>query len=211
MHNIKDKNNMLQELNKHLEETVNLQTKELKDLVDSQKKFLKNSVHEINTPLSIIRTNIDLFKMHEKDNKYVSNIESGAKIIQYIYDDLSYLIKKDRVDYPKEYIDFSEFLKQRLEFFDGVANANDLFFITNIDEDIYIKFNRLELQRIVDNNISNAIKYSYAKSPIYIRLTYFNDDYVEFSVKTNSEKIRRNKIRFSMIFIERITLEEALD
>ncbi len=31
MHNIKDKNNMLQELNKHLEETVNLQTKELKD------------------------------------------------------------------------------------------------------------------------------------------------------------------------------------
>ncbi|QDF28205.1 sensor histidine kinase [Halarcobacter anaerophilus] len=195
MHNIKDKNNMLQELNKHLEETVNLQTKELKDLVDSQKKFLKNSVHEINTPLSIIRTNIDLFKMHEKDNKYVSNIESGAKIIQYIYDDLSYLIKKDRVDYPKEYIDFSEFLKQRLEFFDGVANANDLFFITNIDEDIYIKFNRLELQRIVDNNISNAIKYSYAKSPIYIRLTYFNDDYVEFSVKTNSEKIEEtNKI-----------------
>ena len=101
MHNIKDKNNMLQELNKHLEETVNHQTKELKNLIDSQKKFLKHSVHEINTPLSIIRTNIDLLKMHSNDNKYISNIESGAKIIQYIYDDLSYLIKKDKVEYPK--------------------------------------------------------------------------------------------------------------
>lgn len=191
MHNIKDKNNMLQELNKHLEETVNHQTKELKDLIDSQKKFLKNSVHEINTPLSIIRTNIDLLKMHTPQNKYISNIESGAKIIQYIYDDLSYLIKKNRVDYPKEYIDFSLFLKQRLDFFDGIAVSNDLFFITNIDEDIYIKFNRIELQRIIDNNVSNAIKYSYAKSPIYIRLTYFNDEYVEFSVKTNSDKIEK--------------------
>ncbi|WP_320036282.1 cache domain-containing protein [Halarcobacter sp.] len=195
MHNIKDKNIMLQELNKHLEETVNHQTKELQNLIDSQKKFLKNSVHEINTPLSIIRTNIDLLKMHSEDNKYVSNIESGAKIIQYIYDDLSYLIKKDRVDYPKEYIDFSEFLKERLNFFDGIATANDLMFTTNIDEDIYIKFNRLELQRIVDNNISNAIKYSFAKSSIYVRLTYFNDEYVEFSVKTNSDKIEDiNKI-----------------
>ena len=197
MHNIKDKNLMLQDLNRHLEETVNHQTKELKNLIDSQKKFLKNSVHEINTPLSIIRTNIDLLKMnHLKDeNRYISNIESGAKIIQYIYDDLSYLIKKDRVDYPKEYINFSEYLKERLNFFEGIAKSNDLQFITNIDEDIYIKFNRLELQRVVDNNISNSIKYSYAKSPIYIRLTYFKDDFIEFSVKTNSEKIEDiNKI-----------------
>ncbi len=80
-------------------------------------------------------------------------------------------------------------------FFHGIAAANDLHFITNVDEDIYIKFNKTELQRIVDNNISNAIKYSYARSPIYIRLTYFNDDYVEFSVKTTSDKIEeQNKI-----------------
>ena len=189
MHNIKDKNHMLQDLNTHLEETVQHQTKELKNLIDSQKKFLKNSVHEVNTPLAIIRTNIDLLKMHTPNNKYISNIESGAKIIQYIYDDLSYLIKKDRVDYPKEYISFSDFLNERIEFFYGIATSNDLHFVSNIDEDIYIKFNKTELQRIVDNNISNSIKYSYSKAAIYVRLTYFNDEYVEFSVKTNSDKI----------------------
>ncbi len=190
MHNIKDKNNMLEDLNKHLKETVQHQTKELTNLIDSQKKFLKNSVHEVNTPLAIIRTNIDLLKMHTPNNKYISNIESGAKIIQYIYDDLSYLIKKDRVDYPKEYLDISSFLKERLDFFHGIAMANDLHFVTNIEDDIYIKFNKTELQRILDNNISNSIKYSHAKFPIYIRLTYFNDDYVDFSVKTNSDQIK---------------------
>lgn len=189
MHNIKDKTLMLEGLNKHLEDKVEEQTKELKSLIDSQKKFIKNSVHEVNTPLSIIRTNIDLLKMHTPTNKYIANIESGAKIIQYIYDDLSYLVKKDRVDYPKEYINFTDFLNERLSFFKGIAISNQLHFIENIEEDIYIKFNKTELQRVVDNNISNAIKYSYTKSPIYIRLTYFNDNTVEFSVKTESDKI----------------------
>ncbi|RXJ90328.1 histidine kinase [Arcobacter sp. CECT 8983] len=202
MHNIKDKNQMLEGLNKHLEDKVDEQTKALSDLVESQKRFLKNSVHEVNTPLSIIRTNIDLLKRNTPSNKYIANIESGAKIIQYIYDDLSYLIKKDRVEYPKEYINFSQYLIERLNFFDSIAQANDLYFINNIEEDIYIKFNNTELQRIVDNNISNSIKYSKPKSPIYIRLSYFNDDIVEFSVKTNSEKIENKDKIFSDFYRE---------
>ena len=194
MNSMKLKTHMLEDLNEHLEDTVKHQTKELTQLIESQKSFLKNSVHEVNTPLSIIRTNIDLLKMHspKDDNKYISNIESGAKIIQYIYDDLSFLIKKDRVDYPKEYINISTYLKDRLEFFEGIATSNELFFVNNIEEDIYIKFNRTELQRIIDNNISNSIKYSYAKSPIFVKLRYFNDEMVEFSVRTNSEKNRIN-------------------
>merc|ERR1711879_378902 len=68
--------------------------------------------------------------------------------------------------------------------------------------DIYIKFNKTELQRIVDNNISNSIKYSYSKSPIYIRLTYFNDEVVEFSVKTNSDKIESSDKIFNDFYRE---------
>ena len=63
MTNIKLKSSMLEELNKNLEIKVNEKTKELSNLVESQKQFLKNSVHEINTPLAIIRTNIDLLKI----------------------------------------------------------------------------------------------------------------------------------------------------
>ena len=132
MHNIKDKNNMLSDLNAHLQTTVARQTKELTQLIEKQKKFLKNSVHEINTPLSIIQTNLDLYKMSNSTNKYIRNIESGAKTIQYIFDDLSFMIKKDRVNYEKEVFNFSEYLKDRLEFFDDIATSNSLFFVTNI-------------------------------------------------------------------------------
>ena len=195
MTNIKLKSSMLEELNKNLEIKVNEKTKELSNLVESQKQFLKNSVHEINTPLAIIRTNIDLLKMKIPENKYITNIESGSKTIQYIYDDLSYLIKKDRVLYEKEYLEFSEILKNRLEFFEEIVKSNSLYFIKNIEDDVYLKFNSVELQRVIDNNISNAIKYSFSKSAIHIKLYYINDNEIEFSVITNSKPIEdSNKI-----------------
>ena len=189
MNNIKLKTHMLEDLNKNLEYNVSEKTKELTKLIESQKTFIKNSVHEINTPLAIIQTNIDLLKMKIPNNKYITNIESGSKIIQNIYDDLSYLIKRDRVIYTKEYLDFSKILFNRLSFFEEIAISNSLYFINNIDEDMYIKFNITELQRIIDNNLSNAIKYSYAKSPIFIKLEYLNDDEIEFSVTTHSKEI----------------------
>ena len=68
MTNIKLKTLMLEELNQNLEFKVKEKTKELSSLVDSQKQFIKTSVHEVNTPLAIIRTNIDLLKMKTPDN-----------------------------------------------------------------------------------------------------------------------------------------------
>ena len=202
--NIKLRTHMLEDLNKNLEYKVSEKTIELTELIEAQKTFIKNSVHEINTPLSIIQTNIDLLKMKIPNNKYITNIESGSKIIQYIHDDLSYLIKKDRIIYKKEYLDFSKILKERLAFFDEIAISNTLYFIQNIEEDIYIKFNTTELQRIIDNNLSNAIKYSFSKSPIFVKLTYIDDYEVEFSVETHSKKIENIDKIFNDFYRENI-------
>jgi|TARA_R110002033_G_scaffold10172_5_gene33329 signal transduction histidine kinase len=201
MHSMKGKNNMLSDLNTHLETTVTKQTKQLTQLVEKQKKFIKNSVHEINTPLSIIQTNLDLYKMSNPTNKYIRNIESGAKTIQYIFDDLSFMIKKDRVNYEREILNFSEYLKDRLDFFDDICTSNSLFFVTNIQDPIFISFNKTLLQRILDNNLSNAIKYSFKDSPIYIKL--LKDDLgIIFEVKTISKKIENTEKIFNDFYRE---------
>ncbi|OCL89857.1 cache domain-containing protein [Arcobacter porcinus] len=189
MTNMNLRSNVLIGLNKNLEEKVQEKTKELSELLESQKQFIKNSVHEINTPLAIIRTNLDLLKTKIEHNSYITNIEAGSKIIQYIYDDLSFLIKKDRVTYEKEYLNISEFLEKRLNFFEEIVKSNSLYIIKNIEEDVYIKFNSLELQRVIDNNLSNAVKYSFPKSPIFIKLFYVDDNEVELSISTHSKKI----------------------
>ncbi len=108
----------LEDLNANLAQKVKEKTKKLNDakefaesMVIAQDKFIKNATHEINTPLSIIMTNVDLYNMNNPKNSYLTKIEAGVKIIQNIYNDLSYMTKKDRVEYKKVMIDFSLFLQ----------------------------------------------------------------------------------------------------
>lgn len=170
-------NENLQDLNKNLEKKVQIRTKELelsekyaRELVEKQDKFIKDAIHEINTPLSIIITNIDLFKLKFKENKYLSKIEAGSKIIHNIYNDLEYMVKKDRIEYKKAILDFSLFLENRIDFFYEVASGNDLEFKADIQKDLTVNFNETLLQRICDNTLSNAIKYSFINTQIDISL-----------------------------------------
>ncbi len=204
----KQKSRALEELNKTLENRVREKTVMLefaKDraekLLRSQDKFLKNAIHEINTPLSIILTNIELYNLRYKKNRYLTKIEAGVKIIHNIYNDLSYLVKKDRVKYKKEEINFSEFLKERVEFFEDVAKGNSLEIVTDIEENIYIKFNPTQLQRVCDNNISNAIKYSKESEKVYIYL-YKSDGNIVFDIKNRGEKIKEVEKLFERFYRE---------
>jgi len=201
-------NDNLQDLNKNLEQKVALRTKELEEskqyamnLVKQQDKFVKDAIHEINTPLSIIITNIDLFKIKYPTNKYLSKIEAGAKIIHNIYNDLEYMVKKDRIEYKKQNIDLSLFIQQRVGFFGEIAFGNGLKFVLILQENIDIYLNPTLLQRICDNTLSNAIKYSFTNQKIYIKL-YKNGASIVFEVKNRGKTIKDTTKLFDRFYRE---------
>jgi len=174
----------LKEVNLNLEKRVEQKTKDLSEqnklleeekefsesLVKAQDSFIKHSIHEINTPLAVIMTHIDIRKMKFGEDKYLSKIEAASKMIANIYDDLSYMVKKDRFKYDKQWIDFSLFLKGRIDFFEDIARGNRHKMIDEIEEGIRIYFSDIELQRIIDNNLSNAIKYANKNTDIEVKL-----------------------------------------
>jgi len=192
---LKEKKSALEDLNKNLENLVEKKTQELKKSVEYseqllayQDKFLKNAIHEINTPLTIILMNIDLYNLKNEKNSYLMKIEAAVKVLENIYGDLSFIVKKDKIDHRVDMINFTEFVKSRVEYFVDVATGNKLHIKSNIENDIFILFNEFELQRLCDNNISNAIKYSHINETIHVRL-YREDNYTIFEVENKGEKI----------------------
>lgn len=182
----------LKEMNLTLESKVEQKTKDLieqnilleqeKDfnasLVKAQDSFIKHSIHEINTPLAVIMTHIDLFKMKEGENRYLSKIEAASKIISNIYADLSYMVKKNRFVYRKKDLNMSDFLEERVDFFSEIASGNNHRIITEIQKDVWIYFSPEELQRIVDNNLSNALKYANRGTDVKVVLAQEKDEIV---------------------------------
>lgn len=193
---IKVKNSALVELNSNLEGMVEQKTQELQrsiafaqELLEKQDRFVKNAIHEINTPLSIILMNIDLYNLKYEKNAYLLKIEAAVKVLDNIYEDLAYVVKKDSVVYEKSMVDFSTFLRERVEYFEDVAQGNKLHISTDIAPELFILFNEIELQRICDNNLSNAIKYSYEKQPLHVKL-YEEEKGIIFEVENRGEKIQ---------------------
>lgn len=132
--------------------------------------FLKDAMHELKTPIGVARVNVDMLQMKLTDNKHLLRIKSALKNMTVVYEDLEYYIQSHIAKDNKKSIDFSQFLEKRVEFFNDLAKAKKINLFTHIQKDITIYFDAIELYRIIDNNISNAIKYSKETSNINIFL-----------------------------------------
>ena len=163
--------------------------------------FIKDSMHEINTPLSIINLNVDLFSNKFGENKYLVRIKSATKTLATIYDDMDFLIKQGRVTHKKQNIQVCEFIQNRVDYFQEVAHLKNISIETNIEEHLYYYFSKTKLQRIVDNTISNAIKYSHDNNKIIISL-YNKEKNIFFSVKDFGVGIKNIDKIFSRYYRE---------
>ena len=132
--------------------------------------FIKDSMHEINTPLSIINVNIDLHNRKFPQTKYLQRIKTATKTLSTIYDDMDYLIKNRRRDFEIEDINLKDFLYERVNYFSEVAAMKDIELICLRCDEVTISFNTTQLQRIIDNSISNSIKYSNPKGKVEVSL-----------------------------------------
>ncbi|MBE0495297.1 MAG: HAMP domain-containing histidine kinase [Campylobacterales bacterium] len=174
---IKEKNRDLIALNTNLEEIVEEKTSALQrsiaythELLEQQDRFVNNAIHEINTPLTIMMMNIELHNLKLPKTPYLTKIEAAAKVLENIYEDLGYVVKKHHAQYPQKLFNMGAFLQERLAYFQDVAEGNDVFFTCKADEGLHVRFNEVELQRIVDNNLSNAIKYARVGTQIAVEL-----------------------------------------
>ncbi|MEA3352381.1 MAG: HAMP domain-containing sensor histidine kinase [Campylobacterota bacterium] len=153
--------------------------KPFKQVHNTLDQFIKDSMHEINTPLSIINISIDMFSREFGKNKYLNRVKSASKILSSIYNDMNYLIKEQTINKtPKEYVDLSGFLKKSVDYFQDIANIKDITIHSDIEKNVYIEFVPTKIQKIVDNNLSNAIKYSNEGKNVYISLKQSDDEIV---------------------------------
>ncbi|MDD3476320.1 MAG: HAMP domain-containing sensor histidine kinase [Sulfurimonas sp.] len=214
---INEQKNSLKELNFGLEERVKVKTAALleinknleeektfsQDLLKAQKEFLRYTVHETNTPLSVILTSIELYLMKNPKDRQLSKIEAAAKNIFSIYDDLSYLVKKDHVEYKKSVINLNNFLSSRIDFFKDVAEFSLITFNYNLAQhELHVHFNETKLQRIIDNTLTNAIKYTLPNESVEVTLKKVGS-YAEFIVSSKSKIIQDTDKVFDAYYRER--------
>jgi len=161
-------------------------------------KFIKSAMHEIKTPLSVITLNNELRALEQGKDSYSEEIDNALKVLNHSYNTMSFIVNKDKVKNVIELLSLNEVVKERIDFFQSIADANDKKIISDISGDCKIKMTYPDLIRLIDNNLSNAIKYSPSgsviKVVIYDNLLSFNNmgKVIENKDKIFSPYVREN-------------------
>jgi two-component system OmpR family sensor kinase len=152
---------------------ANLFVKPMRDAILLLDRFIKDTTHELNTPLSAILANIEMMDTHqmiEKNKKKLNRINIAAKTVSVLYKDLTYMTLERESQKEKERIDLVTLIEDRVEYFEILAHSKAITIHLNLQEaTLYI--HKDKMVRIVDNLLSNAIKYNRRRGDIYITLT----------------------------------------
>ncbi len=147
--------------------------KPLKEAIEQKNHFIQDATHELNTPISTILTNIELIETFNKcpnAKDELNRIEIASKTLSRIYDDLTYINFHHKVSKNLEELNISKLLKERIEYFYALAKTKNINISANIKDDITLKIDKNDALRLIDNIISNAIKYNKIDGNINIYL-----------------------------------------
>jgi len=144
----------------------------MKNSVDLLDNFIKDTTHELNTPISAILANIEMMDksiMSEKNIKKLKRINIAAKTVSHLYQDLTYLVLGHQTKVRDEWIELKELIEARVEYFSLLATPKRITFHLDLETG-KLFIDAAKIARVVDNLISNAIKYNRRSGSIKITL-----------------------------------------
>lgn len=136
--------------------------KPMRDSIVLLDRFIKDTTHELNTPLSAILANIEMMDtdvMVEQNKTKLNRINIAAKTVSTLYKDLTYLTLENEKENEDEHIDVKDLIEDRAEYFAILVESKKLEYIFNL-QPAMIFMDRRKFTRLIDNLISNAIKYN---------------------------------------------------
>ena len=153
--------------------------------------FFNDAMHELKTPLGVMQLNLETLRAKE-ETKALRRLFGSMQNMILIYDDIEYHIKHDKVHYLPEEIDISHFLAERVDIFQDLSKPKNITIVQHIAPNLKWLINRIELQRIIDNTLSNAIKYSPKETTITVILQTTNKHLV-LSIKDQGSGIKNTQ------------------
>lgn len=147
---------------------IRLSLRPLYRRIDFLNGFIRDTTHEINTPLSVILMSIEMFETDPQ--KYLNNIKTASKTISTLYEDLTLVKFGGEEDNAVMTFSLSELVRDRLSYFGLNLEQKNINLNAQIVE-VQLRSSYKKVRKIIDNLLSNAIKYCDENGDVGVNLT----------------------------------------
>ena len=128
--------------------------KPVREQIESLDKFISDTTHELNTPISAILMTIQSIKNVEP--KKMQRLEASAKRLSTMYGSLTYRLEGGIES--SENLCLAGIVEERMEFIKELIDSKRLSITLDLDP-TKVTMPKRSVYRLIDNLISNAIKY----------------------------------------------------
>ena len=145
--------------------------KPMREKIDSMDRFIHDSTHELNTPVTTMLLALQKIEKGECKPTYLRALQMSGRLISRVYEDLAFLLTKERQSDESRpvSVDVSQISKESLEFFSILAEQKGIKMISDL-KPCTIEADPHHIELLVKNLIDNAIKYTRPKGEVRVAL-----------------------------------------
>ncbi|EGK8037583.1 HAMP domain-containing histidine kinase [Campylobacter lari] len=134
--------------------------------------FIKDTTHEINTPISAILMSVESLerKKNFEEIKVLKRVKIAALTLSHLYSDLTFLNFSQAYEAKKDWIFLKNLIKERMEYFKIFLEQKNIDLELVLEDNGKIYANKEQFFKMFDNLVNNAIKYNIKNGHIKIAL-----------------------------------------
>lgn len=158
-----------------LNAAVSLMTKRVSQDYNEIKNFTENASHEIQTPLAIIKSKLELLSqsenLKEEQMDTIQSISETTNRLSKLNQSLILLTKIDNQQFSEtEKVNISALMLHHLNNYEELLHAKQIAVTSNIEPDVKLIMNETLAEILILNLFTNAIKHNIDKGSIQITL-----------------------------------------
>ncbi len=160
---------------KELNNSVQSLTEKVRSDFDNLKEFTGNASHEMQTPLAIMQTKIELLlqseNLNKEESKQLQSIYQAGQRLAKLNKTLLTLAKVENRQFSEiETINLTDLINNKLEVYEDFIEQKKLTVTKKIHDETYLKANATVLDMLVGNLLSNAVKHNVENGNLNIEL-----------------------------------------
>lgn len=162
------------------------------------KELISNISHDLKTPITTIKGYVEgildgVASSPEKLEKYIRTIYNKANDMDRLIDELTFYSKIDTNKIPYKYskINVAQYFRDCVEEvgLDMEARGIELGYFNYVDEDVEVIADAEQMKRVINNIISNSVKYLDKKKGIINIRIKDEGDFIQIEIEDNGRGI----------------------